>query len=83
MAGIAVEDWLEELRRISQPKGTGLSTREWAAELNMSVAATKEVLRQALEAGVLAVGFQKRPSLDGKMSKVPVYSVLSSAISTK
>lgn len=75
MQAIRVDAWMAELLKISQKSDDGLSRREWAEALNVSLDTAAIRLRKAKEAGVLVQGFRDDRSIDGKTFRCPVYSI--------
>jgi DNA-binding transcriptional regulator LsrR (DeoR family) len=76
MAEITEAEAVAELYRLSLEHGsTGLTTREWASKLAVSEKVAQRMLAAAKALGRLVVGRGFREGLDGRRSRVPVYSV--------
>ena len=74
---ISTDEWLAELDRIFKESGDiqGLTMREIATHLNLSVDHTQERIRKAVYSGQWKfVGYKRSPSIDGRISKIPVYA---------
>ncbi len=76
MTSISTDEWLSELDRIYRDsnKIDGITTREIALARKTTQACVRMWLRKAIEAGQWECrGYNKTQSMDGRMTKVPVY----------
>lgn len=69
-------DWRKEIESLMSAVGDkGLTVRELADEVGMSIQVCRACLRTLKSQGKLQVGTGRRESLDGRMLFVPVYSL--------
>ena len=74
---ITVNEWQQEIERVFAGRNDqGVSARELAAALGVSIRTAGDRIRALSAQGRLTVGWRDEPSvLPGRMKKVPVYRI--------
>lgn len=72
---IKVNEWLEELERLSQRSDDGQTAEELSKSIGRSTKWVRSMLLEAKRNGWLRVGERTIKSLTGRTIRVPVYSV--------
>lgn len=73
---IRVEEWLQELEKLSKRVDSGHTADELAEKMGKSQRVVREWLRKAHKLGWLKVGRRTQRAIDGKNCIVPVYSIV-------
>ena len=73
---ITLEELEAELNRYTIDDGSGLSTWDLAAAMNVSSTTIRIKLKQLHQQGRLEVRYRPERDIRGRMAKVPVYSIL-------
>jgi transposase len=76
MVRIREDEWLEELRRLSQRSDAGLTTREWSKKLGKNIDTIRKLLHQAAERGWLVVGQRSALAINGRPCTLVVYRIV-------
>ena len=76
-ASITVDEWQREIERVFATKnGEGMTTRELALQMNVSVRTMGDRVRALSAQGRILVDYRWEPGvLPGRMKKVPVYRI--------
>lgn len=72
---ITIAEWLDELARLSNRSDEGMTSGEWAAELDISRPMAVRRLKEAQRAGWLRTGKRTGVTLDGRKCVTPVYQI--------
>lgn len=76
MEAIRVEEWMEELARLSQRSDEGQTFLELCEAVGKSERTVRGMLKKAHQLGYVRVGKRSSTTIDGKPSTVPVYSIV-------
>jgi len=71
---ITMDEWAAELDRLSNESAEGMTVRDIATSLRISLKLARDKVRRAMDAGLCEyAGLRRVTRIDGKPTKAPVY----------